>query len=542
MNRKIKFCSPRALSYICRNILSNSSMQRKLLYVFVSLILLSVAWLGASGFTLLAALVPLLYISDRYSSSARDWWRMAGWAALTFALWNVATVWWVWIATPIGPIAATIISTFWNMVAFMLYHYISKRAPKSVAYTILVAAWLATEYLYIHTEVLSFPWLAMGNGFSGSTWAVQWYEYTGVLGGTLWVLLSNIALFEALKQRTKWPMMRAGVTILLPIVVSLVIFWSYEPQGESVKVSVLQPNVDCYNEKFNNTATKQMQNIINLISQTPTDTKIIVLPETALPEIVDDDEPQKNIMVEIIDTILMQHRPQAMVTVGASTMKEYDYGEKPSSTARGNVGGYFDLYNSAIAINGDGAEDVHHKMRLVVGVEAMPWWFKSLSKYIDLGGVAGQLGRNDKAVVFENDGVKAGPAICYEGLYGDCFARFVREGAEVMLVMSNDGWWGNTPGHKRLFDFCRLRAIETRRAIARSANTGVSGFITSRGDVEQRLDWDERGVLSGDVELNNRTTAYVIYGDWLGRMGLLLTFLGVLYFVAYRIRRKNHLV
>lgn len=517
-------------------------MQRKLLYVFVSLILLSVAWLGASGFTLLAALVPLLYISDRYSSSARDWWRMAGWAALTFALWNVATVWWVWIATPIGPIAATIISTFWNMVAFMLYHYISKRAPKSVAYTILVAAWLATEYLYIHTEVLSFPWLAMGNGFSGSTWAVQWYEYTGVLGGTLWVLLSNIALFEALKQRTKWPMMRAGVTILLPIVVSLVIFWSYEPQGESVKVSVLQPNVDCYNEKFNNTATKQMQNIINLISQTPTDTKIIVLPETALPEIVDDDEPQKNIMVEIIDTILMQHRPQAMVTVGASTMKEYDYGEKPSSTARGNVGGYFDLYNSAIAINGDGAEDVHHKMRLVVGVEAMPWWFKSLSKYIDLGGVAGQLGRNDKAVVFENDGVKAGPAICYEGLYGDCFARFVREGAEVMLVMSNDGWWGNTPGHKRLFDFCRLRAIETRRAIARSANTGVSGFITSRGDVEQRLDWDERGVLSGDVELNNRTTAYVIYGDWLGRMGLLLTFLGVLYFVAYRIRRKNHLV
>jgi apolipoprotein N-acyltransferase len=111
-----------------------------------------------------------------------------------------------------------------------------------------------------------------------------------------------------------------------------------------------------------------------------------------------------------------------------------------------------------------------------------------------------------------------------------------------MLVMSNDGWWGNTPGHKRLFDFCRLRAIETRRAVARSANTGVSGFINSRGDVEQRLDWDERGVLSADVELSQRTTAYVTYGDWLGRMGLLLTFLGVMYFTAYRIRRKNHLV
>ena len=515
-------------------------MQRKLLYVALSVVLLSVGWLGACGFSLLAALVPLLFISDSYSDSKRDWWRMAGWAALTFALWNVATVWWVWIATPIGPIAATIISTFWNMVAFMLYHYVSKRSPKSVAYTILVAAWLATEYLYIHTEVLSFPWLALGNGFSGATWAVQWYEYTGVLGGSLWVMLSNIAIFEAIKQRAKWPAVRAAVVALLPVVVSLVIYWSYEPEGERVKVSVLQPNVDCYAEKFNNTAGKQMQNILDLIAQAPDDTKILVLPETSLPDLVDDDAPQESASVRNIGNAVTSRG--AMATAGSSTIKYYDLGEKPSDTARQSMGSYYDIYNSAIAINGDGEESIHHKMRLVIGVETMPWWFKSLSELINLGGVSGQLGRNDKAAVFEKDGVKVGPAICYEGLYGDCFARFVREGAEVMLVMSNDGWWGNTPGHKRLFDFCRLRAIETRRAIARSANTGVSGFISSRGDVEQRLDWDMRGVLSADVEVSNRTTAYVTYGDWVGRMGLLLTFLGVLYFVAYRIRRKNHLV
>jgi apolipoprotein N-acyltransferase len=111
-----------------------------------------------------------------------------------------------------------------------------------------------------------------------------------------------------------------------------------------------------------------------------------------------------------------------------------------------------------------------------------------------------------------------------------------------MLVMSNDGWWDNTPGHKRLFDFCRLRAIETRRAVARSANTGVSGFITSRGDVEQRMDWDERGVLTDEVELSERLTPYVKYGDWVGRMSLLVVFLGIMYFSAYRIRRRNHLV
>lgn len=533
------FCDSIVLSYICRNNLN--FMQRKLLYVALSVVLLSVGWLGAGGFTLLAALVPLLFISQSYTDSKRDWWRMAGWASLTFALWNVATVWWVWIATPIGPIAATIISTFWNMVAFMLYHYVSKRAPKSVAYTLLVAAWIATEFLYIRTEVLSFPWLVLGNGFSGSTWAVQWYEYTGVLGGSLWVLLANIAIFEALQHRTKPSAVRAGVVALLPVVVSLAIFWSYKPEDERVKISVVQPNVDCYAEKFNNTANKQLNNIVDLIEQTPADTKLIVLPETSLPELVDNDEPQDAASVNVLSQLLATKRPDAMIAAGASTIKYYDLGEKPSDTARQSMGSFYDIYNSAVAIGGDG-EDIHHKMRLVIGVEAMPWWFQSLSELIDLGGVSGQLGRSDKATVFEKGGITAGPAICYEGLYGDWFARFVREGADVMLVMSNDGWWGNTPGHKRLFDFCRLRAIETRRAVARSANTGVSGFINSRGDVEQRLDWDERGVLSADVELSQRTTAYVTYGDWLGRMGLLLTFLGVMYFTAYRIRRKNHLV
>ena len=517
-------------------------MQRKFLYVIISVLLLSVGWLGAGGFTLLVALVPLLFISDSYSDSKRDWWRMAGWASLTFALWNIATVWWVWIATPIGPIAATIVSTFWNMVAFMLYHYVSKRAPKSVAYTVLAATWVATEYLYIHTDVMSFPWLVVGNGFSGSTWAVQWYEYTGVLGGSLWVLLSNIAIFEALKQRTAWTKVRAAMIVLVPIVVSLVIYWSYEPQGERVKAAVVQPNVDCYEEKFNNTAGKQVNNLLDLVSQVPSDTKIVVLPETALPDIVDDDEPQLSASVQSIGRTLAEHSPETMVAVGASTVKYYELGDKITDTARQIMGGYCDIYNSAVAINGDSAENIHHKMRLVIGVETMPWWFSSLSELINLGGVTGQLGRNDEATVFEKGGIKVGPAICYEGLYGDWFARFVREGADVMLVMSNDGWWGNTPGHKRLFDFCRLRAIETRRAIARSANTGVSGFITSRGDVEQRLDWDQRGVLVADVELSERETAYVKYGDWVGRMGLLLTLLGVLYFSAYRVRRKNHLV
>jgi apolipoprotein N-acyltransferase len=230
-----------------------------------------------------------------------------------------------------------------------------------------------------------------------------------------------------------------------------------------------------------------------------------------------------------------------MLVTGATTIKQYDSQTKPTSTARAGWGGYYDVYNSAVAVNADGEQNLHHKMRLVIGVEAMPFT-GFLDKFVALGGITGQLGRNDKATVFEKNGVKYGPAICYEGIYGDCFARFVREGAEVMLVMSNDGWWGNTPGHRRLFDFCRLRAIETRRAVARSANTGVSGFITARGDVTERLDWEQRGVLTSDVEVRSGETLYVKYGDWLGRLATLVSLLTMLYYSAYRVRRRSYLV
>lgn len=517
-------------------------MQRNLIYSLLSIALLSVGWLGGSGLTALVGLVPLLYISSSAGDSAREWWRVAMWAAITFIGWNVATVWWIWNATPIGPVAAAFFSTWWNMVAFMLYHYVSKRAPKALAYTLLVVAWVAAEHLYTHTEVISFPWLALGNAFSGSVWAVQWYSLTGSAGGSLWVVIANIAVFEALRDRRLWRAIRAAAIIVVPIVASLAIYLTYSPQSETARVAVLQPNIDCYEEKFSGTATEQMNNFYGLLADVPADAEVIVLPETALPETINDDQPQQAASVAGLTAAITESHPDAMAAVGASTIKYYLTPTAPTLTARAGQGFYYDIYNSALAIGGDRPYDIHHKMRLVIGVEAMPDFVSKLGTIVDLGGITGQLGRNDQATVFSHGKIKAGPAICYEGLYGDAFARFVREGANVMLVMSNDGWWGDTAGHRRLFDFCRLRAIETRRAIARSANTGVSGFISSRGDVMQRLDWDERGVLSAEVELSNEITPYVMYGDWVGRMSLLVSFLGVMYFVAYRVRRRNHLV
>ena len=180
-------------------------MFRKLTAAILSVILLSPGWLGATGLTLPFALVPLLWISSSYDASRRSWRRMFGWAALTFALWNVATVWWIWNATPVGPVAATLASTFFNMIAFMLFHTVSKKGPKALAYTLLVAGWIATEYWYTVGE-FSWPWLILGNGFSHEAWLVQWYEYTGVFGGSLWVLLCNILFFMLYRSLSAFDM------------------------------------------------------------------------------------------------------------------------------------------------------------------------------------------------------------------------------------------------------------------------------------------------------------------------------------------------
>ena len=527
--------------------MKQNSTKHRILLVLLSVVLLSLGWLGVTGLTLLVALIPLLIISENLSDSKRDFWRMFGLATLTFMLWSAATVWWVWNATPLGPMAAGLVGTFYNLCGFMAYHYTSKRAPRALAYTMLVAVWIATEWAYNSADVMTFPWLLLGHGFSCDSWAVQWYEYTGIFGGTLWALVSNIALFEVLRTRTTTAKVRAGVIVLLPIVVSLALLLNYKPSEHTAQISVIQPNVPCYEEERE--ARGKMNpapDIMQLMAQVPASSSFMLLPESALayiPGVGSIDEAQFFFVEHMLDEMMGENGTTKLIT-GASTTVRYG-NNQATSTARYYEGyGWYDRYNSALLVNGDGVvEDIYHKGKLVIGVEAVPMrqFFNYLE--IDLGGITGQLGWGEEHKLFENDGVTIGPSICYEGLYGGYFSGFARRGAEVMALVSNDGWWGNTTGHKRLFDFCRLRAIETRRAIARSANTGISGFISPTGRViGDRLEWDEEGVLTAQVELRSEKTVYTIYGDWIARISTFVAVLTILYYIAYRIRKRNYLV
>ena len=521
---------------------------RRVILVLISVALLSAGWLSLSGLSLLVAFIPLFIISEHYSDSARDWWRMMGWGTMCFMLWQAATVWWVWNATPAGPVASAIVGTFWNLIPLMVYHYVAKRGPRGLAYTLFVALWIAAEHIYNSAEVMTFPWLLLGHGFSSDVWAVQWYEYTGLFGGALWVLASNVAIFEILRQRTKSSKVRAALITLLPLIASIALYFSYTPSENKSVISVVQPNVPCYEEEREARGTQNdVEAIRSLMDQVPESASFVLMPESAL-SYIDGMGSLNEDFTEFFGSDFVdmygKDMAQAKLITGASTIRHY--GKTPATeTARQHrLGGYYDYFNSALLVNPEGdVEKIYHKGKLVIGVEAVPMrrFFKLLE--IDLGGISGQLGWGKEHTIFENNGVKIGPSICYEGIYGDYFAGFARNGAEVMALISNDGWWGDTPGHRRLFDYARLRAIETRRSIARSANTGISGFISPRGDVVgERLEWDERGVLTESVELRSELTTYTKYGDWIARIASYVAILALMYYVAYRVRRRNHLV
>lgn len=529
--------------------LKGEKMKSNLLKIVLSSVLLSIAWLGGNGLTLFVALVPLLLVSGSYDGSARSFWKMFGWTTLCWTLWYVFTVWGVWIAAPVGVPAALFFGLLYTATPVMLYHFVSKRVPRSLAYVVLVAGFIVGEHIY-NTSQASFPWLNLGNGFAHGfgPMLVQWYEWTGVYGGTLWVLLVNILLFEAITRgrgERRGMLIGALVAFVLPIVVSLTLYYTYTPSERTMAVTVVQPNIDPYTEKFSTSQQQQTANLIELACRAPQGTELIVMPETAIDESLVEGEDMGSASTELLRKVLTAKYPDADIVAGAMTYRFYPGEAKPSPTARRRGGPWYDVYNSALSIDTTANIDISHKSKLVIGVEMMPDWLILRPLYdmiVDLGGTTGQLGRDSERVVFSAAGAKYATAICYESIYGAHFAEYVRGGAELMTVITNDGWWGTSPIHRQHFDFSRLRAIETRRAIARSANTGISAIISPRGEVLHSLGWDKRGVISADVPVDTRQTIYTQYGDLVVRICRYLLVLSALYYIAYRTRRKDLLV
>ncbi|NTW32383.1 MAG: apolipoprotein N-acyltransferase, partial [Bacteroidetes bacterium] len=362
------------------------------------------------------------------------------------------------------------------------------------------------------------------------------------------IIFKTIKLFIKKEKTIRYRVLYAafcGNIILLPVIISLFIYYTHEDKGRPANIIVVQPNIDPYNEKFGGmTSEQQLAKLLNLAKQkTDKNTNLIIGPETAIPEGVWENDLYDSRSVDSLKNYLKKY-PQLNILMGLSSYKMYLKGEQISLTARLYADqGWYDAYNSAMMIDTSKKIQIYHKSRLVPGVEKMPYpkIFKSLEKFaLDLGGTSGSLGiQDERSVLYSNDSViKLAPVICYESIYGEFVSEYIQNGANIICIITNDGWWKDTPGYKQHCRYASLRAIETRKCIARSANTGTSCFINQRGDIMQATSWETDDVIKQTVLLNDEKTFYSKYGDYIAKAAIFMSVLIFIYIFFISISRR----
>lgn len=514
---------------------------KKLLFVLLSGLLLVISFPFSGSFTPLVFIgfVPLLMLRKQHLEAEQKTWKLGLWNYFSFLLWNLGTTWWVANASIDGAIFAFTINALLMTLVFGTWSWIHRKINSSLSYWLLIPIWLIFEFGH-HRWDLSWPWLTLGNYFSVRTGWVQWYEWTGTLGGSAWVLLVNLLIFRLynvyrdVAKRNRNIFALIGV-LIIPIAVSQILLSlvTIDKKTTSLNAVVLQPNVDPYSEKFASNASNEVfgDSIISLANRhVDEQTDLVIAPETALPLSFLEDRLHTFEFGEKLQEQVSKW-PQANLLIGASTVKLFDSKQSVASTPIPNEKRWYESYNSAILLSKNHEPQFAHKSKLVPGVELIPFsaYLPFLSAIaIENGGTSGTLGvekepkvldilmkDHDKLNQKSNQNIGLAPIICYESIYGDFVRKQVQKGAQFVCVITNDGWWGDTPGYKQHFSFARLRAIETRRWVLRSANTGASGSIDPSGKVVKKTSYWTKEAFSQNVELRTDRTFYTTYGDYI---------------------------
>ena len=490
-------------------------------------------------FLLFIAWVPLLIVEHEISNE-KEKVSLFLYAYHTFALWNVLTTWWVGNTAFIAGFFAFFINAAFMCAPFLLFHKTKKILP-NLAYAAFAAYWISFEMLHLNWE-LSWSWLNLGNALGEFPSWVQWYEYTGTFGGTLWILLANVLVFKLLREngfnlnlRYYWQEKIGGVfkifiIILLPLLISAWMYFSHEDKGRAVEVVVVQPNFEPHYEKFAIPRNQQIDRFIKLSEEAITEkTEYLVFPETSFGG-GQEDYLEKNKQVIQLRNFTAKY-PNLKLVTGISSAKVFKPGEPHTNATReqNNKDGstlYWEAHNTAIQLDATDSIQLYVKGKLVPGAEITPYrkiffFLEPVIEQLD-GSLEGH-GVSNKRKVFTSNSGSIAPVICYESIFGDYHAGYIREGAEAIFIVTNDGWWDNSPGHKQHLAFASLRAIETRRSVARSANVGTTCFLNQRGDVLQPTEYGKAAAVKGNIKFNDEMTFYVKWGDLIGRLGLFLS-------------------
>ena len=460
-------------------------------------------------------------------------------------VWNIITTHWLYYATLTGMLFAIIVNSILMSLIVLASLSIWKKLSYKLSIIFFISLWICFEKFHLNWD-FSWPWLNLGNVFSENIKIIQWYEYTGVFGGTLWVLISNFVSYNLLKKLINHESFKSdtiylSVIILIPIIVSLIIYTNLDIEEEKIKTIIIQPNIDPYNEKFNRSNDQNLRYLESILNDVKNRNSLVILPETYFSDGSLISSLNYSTLIEGLKGIRERYDTEILTGIelydvfnDSSRVKKY------SNRLENNR--WLDLFNASIFISED--IDIYKKSKLVVGIEKMPYknFLEPLlgSLLIDFGGLSYSRGYQDYRTVFKsNTGTKVAPIICYESIYGEYVSEYVRNGANLLAIITNDGWWNNTEGHKQHLSYARLRSIETRKNIVRSANTGISAVINYRGEILKTIGYEQEGLINKNVGINDKITIYTKYGDYIFRLCLFFIIIISAFYLANLLKVKK---
>lgn len=487
-------------------------------------LLLHLSWYP-HGFTgiIFIAFIPFLWLANKPDlSGIQLFTSLFG----GFFLFHFLSGFWMYSSTIPGSLMAHLFNAAYFSLAIWFWSLLNQKAGVDRGKVfVLLLLWLGFEAFHQHWE-LAWPWFTLGHAFAEQPDWVQWYAYTGVAGGTAWILLVNAQLTEALlniKHKTaKRNIAISLVLILTPIVISKVAVPVAPNTAAQLAITVVQPNIHPQREKFDGLSPMQQLESALLLAEsavTP-ETQLLVFPETMMVSEIDEEKFNEDTLIAHIRKF-MESQPGLTVLSGAFTKRFKNWHPADAKKAIMDSLPYV-LYNSALLIKPKHIE-VYHKNRLVPLVEKQPFSeiMKPLRQYIERsGGFFGSYGTyNSSRLMHMQNGVAIKAVICFESAFSTYTAR--GDKAHLIVLITNDGWWKSDAGYLQHLQLARLRAIENQSWIVRAANTGVSAIISPNGSITMRTAYNEQAVLQARIPLQQNSSFFAAF-PWVAQSLLML--------------------
>ena len=500
-------------------------------YPFIRLELL--AWL---------ALVPLL-LSLRNVERAGELFRRVYISMLLFCL---ISLWWVTLATLPGGLLTILAQAFFLTVPLLFFYAIKKMAGFHFALFSLPFLWVAWEWAYMQQD-LSLGWLTLGNSQANLNLMIQYADLTGVWGISFWLVWFNVLMVLALTGSRK-DAFRSVAIMALMILAPLLYASSVMPRESSsaaenrqLRVTLVQPDIDPHQKWLHNNSADIMERYYTMTGRAVRENRpdLVMWPETAIPFYILD-----HAYADDLQTLRSSLRGwNAALLTGFSDIIYYPAAPQTDTGHSGNndrsMNRFFDTYNASMLLEpGNGTPQIYRKMRLVPFAERVPYvdyfpWLGHLT--FSLVGLNGWGKGSDTTIMQLHSPrygtVKIANIICYESIFPGLVTEFVRKGAEVLTLVTNDGWYATSYGPYQHLAIGTLRCIENRRAMARCANTGLTVVINKYGRIIAEIPWWQERTLTAEVPLESTLTFYTRNPDLLPKAAAALS--GLLFLIAF---------